>query len=68
MYNTKTKMFIKREIVKLRKKIQILKEEQKIYYELAFRFTNKINQVKTDISLYENRVNTLINENEYNYA
>ena len=61
-------MFIKREVVKLRKKIRILKEEQKIFYELAFRFTNKISQVKTDISIYENRVNTLINEDEYNFA
>jgi hypothetical protein len=68
MHNTKTKMFIKREVVKLRKKIRILKEEQKIFYELAFRFTNKISQVKTDISIYENRVNTLINEDEYNFA
>ena len=68
MHNTKTKMFIKREVVKLRKKIRILKEEQKIFHELAFRFTNKISQVKNDISIYENRVNTLINEDEYNFA
>ena len=68
MSNTKTKIFIKREIVKLRKKLRILKEEQKIFYEITSRFANKINQVKTDISIYENRVNTLINENEYNYA
>jgi len=68
MTNSKTKMFIKREVVKLRKKIRILKEEQKIFYELAFRFTNKISQVKNDISIYENQVNTLINEDEYNFA
>jgi len=67
MHNTKTKMFIKREVVKLRKKIRILKEEQKIFYELAFRFTNKISQVKNDISIYENQVNTLINVDEYNF-
>jgi len=54
--------------VKLRKKIRILKEEQKIFYELAFRFTNKISRVKNDISVYQNRINTLMNEDEYNYS
>ena len=68
MTNSKTKMFIKREVVKLRKKIRILKEEQKIFYELAFRFTNKISRVKNDISVYQNRINTLINEDEYKYS
>jgi hypothetical protein len=68
MTNSKNKMFIKREVVKLRKKIRILKEEQKIFYELAFRFTNKISKVKNDISVYQNRINTLINEDEYNFA
>ena len=68
MTNSKTKMFIKREVVKLRKKIRILKEEQKIFYELAFRFTNKISKVKNDISVYENRIINLMNEDEYNFA
>jgi hypothetical protein len=68
MTNPQNKMFIKREVVKLRKKIRILSEEQKIFHELAFRFTNKISKIKNDISVYQNRITTLINENEYNLA
>jgi len=68
MSNTKTKMFIKREIVKLRKKLRILKEEQKIFYEMASRFTNKISNHNNDIILYENRITHLLNEDEYNLA
>jgi len=68
MSNTKTKMFIKREIVKLRKKLRILKEEQKIFYEMASRFTNKISNHNNDIIVYENRITHLLNEDEYNLA
>ena len=68
MHNTKTKMFIKREIVKLRKKLQILKEEQKIFYEITSRFANKISIRNNDILVYENRIKHLLNQDEYNYA
>jgi len=68
MHNTKTKMFIKREIVKLRKKLRILKEEQKIFYEMASRFTNKISNHNNDIIVYENRITHLLNQDEYNLA
>jgi len=68
MHNNKTKMFIKREIVKLRKKLRILKEEQKIFYEMASRFTNKISNHNNDIIVYENRITHLLNEDEYNLA
>lgn len=68
MSNTKTKMFIKREIVKLRKKLRILKEEQKIFYEITSRFANKISIRNNDIITYENRITHLLNQDEYNYA
>ena len=68
MHNTKTKMFIKREIVKLRKKLRILKEEQKIFYEITSRFANKISIRNNDIITYENRITHLQNQDEYNYA
>jgi len=68
MHNDKTKMFIKREIVKLRKKLRILKEEQKIFYEMASRFTNKISNHNNDNIVYENRITPLLNEDEYNLA
>ena len=67
MHNTKTKMFIKREIVKLRKKLRILKEEQKIFYEITSRFANKISIRNNDIITYENRITHLLNEDGYNY-
>ena len=67
MSNTKTKMFIKREIVKLRKKLRILKEERKIFYEITSRVANKISIRNNDISVYENRITHLLNEDEYNY-
>lgn len=68
MHNTKTKMFIKGEIVKLRKKLRILKEEQKIFYEITSRFANKISIRNHDISVYENRITHLLNEDGYNYG
>ena len=68
MHNTKTKMFIKREIVKLRKKLRILKEEQKIFYEITSRFANKISIRNNDIITYENRITHLQNQDGYDYA
>ena len=68
MHNTKTKMFIKREIVKLRKKLRILKEERKIFYKITSRFANKISIRNNDISVYENRITHLLNQDEYNLA
>ena len=68
MHNTKTKMFIKREIVKLRKKLRILKEERKIFYEITSKFANKISIRNNDISVYENRITHLLNEDGYDYA
>ena len=68
MSNTKTKMFIKREIVKLRKKLRILKEEQKIFYEITSRFANKISIRNNDIITYENRITHLQNQDGYDYA
>ena len=68
MHNKKTKMFIKREIVKLRKKLRILKEEQKIFYEITSRFANKISIRNNDIITYENRITHLLNEDGYDYA
>ena len=68
MSNTKTKMFIKREIVKLRKKLRILKEEQKIFYEITSRFANKISRRNNDIITYENRITHLQNQDGYDYA
>ena len=68
MSNTKTKMFIKREIVKLRKKLRILKEERKNFYEITSRFANKISIRNNDIITYENRITHLLNQDGYNYA
>lgn len=68
MHNKKTKMFIKREIVKVRKKLRILKEEQKIFYEITSRFANKISIRNHDISVYENRITHLQNQDGYDYA
>ena len=68
MSNTKTKMFIKREIVKLRKKLRILKEERKIFYEITSRFANKISIRNNDIITYENRITHLQNQDGYDYA
>lgn len=61
-------MFIKREIVKVRKKLRILKEEQKIFYEITSRFANKISIRNHDISVYENRITHLQNQDGYDYA
>ena len=66
MTNSKTQKFIKSQIMRLRAKVRIKKEELKIFLDSAYNFSHRANVTKEAISYYENRIFVLENEREYN--
>ena len=64
MTNQKTKKFIKGQIMRLRAKIQIKKQEQKVFLDSAYNFSMRANVCKDAISYYNNRIFCLENEEE----
>ena len=66
MTNSKTKKFIKSQIMQLTAKLKIKRLERKTFLDTAFNFTERANVCQGAISYYENRIYALENEREYN--
>ena len=64
MTNQKTKKFIKGQIMRLRAKIRIKKQEQKVFLDSAYNFSMRANVCGDAISYYNNRIFCLENEEE----
>lgn len=66
MTNSKTKKFIKSQIMRLTAKLKIKRLERKTFLDTAFNFTERANVCQGAISYYEDRIYALENEEEYN--
>ena len=64
MTNSKTQKFIKGQIMRLRAKVRIKKQELKIFLDSAYNFSHRANVTKDAISYYESRIYALENEEE----
>jgi|TARA_E500000331_G_C17039019_1_gene618657 hypothetical protein len=66
MNKSNTKKFIKNQVLRLRAKVRTKKEELKIFLDSAYNFSVRANDCRDAINVYENRIYTLRNEDEYN--
>lgn len=66
MTNSKTKKFIKSQIMQLTAKLKIKRLERKTFLDTAFNFSQRANICQGAISYYEDRITNLENEEEYN--
>lgn len=64
MTNSKTKKFIKGQIMRLRAKVRLNKLELKIFLDSAYNFSHRANVTKDAISFYKSRIYALENEEE----
>lgn len=64
MTNSKTKKFIKGQIMRLRAKVRLNKLELKIFLDFAYNFSHRANVTKDAISFYKSRIYALENEEE----
>ena len=68
MTNNKTKKFIKGQIMRLRAKVRIKKQECKVFLDSAYNFSMHANDCKDAIRVYQSRIYNLENEEEYNHV
>ena len=64
MTNSKTKKFIKSQIMRLTAKLKIKRLERKSFLDTAFNFSERANVCQGAIAYYESRIYTLENEEE----